>query len=602
MHKTNINSLIGNSLLDACELFVEGTSWPQCVDYILTSEDRGGLSAASVRGLSQPASLGPATPDVGPATPDVGPATRDVGPATRDVGPATRDVGPATRDVGPATRDVGPATPDVGPPTRDVGPATRDVGPATRDVGPATPDVGPATRDVGPATRDVGPATRDVGPATPDVGPATPDVGPANPDVGPATPDVGPAIRDVGPATPDVGPATPGVGPATPDVLALDVAGPSTSRADLATPNISRKRQRIQSSAKKRIGLFREEAIGSDKDTDQETDSDSEVTYRINPRESALMVTDKKLKQYLDKHCICQYCSKGKVCHTIRILQHDVTVKGTCNRCHFTDDEALSGNNENLISLVYTNMLNGHGYTYYRGMCSIANMKCVSYKTYNRVQKMIKNAAIEKWVHLQENTRHIIFNHYREQFDRHSVGGILDIDVSFDGSWHTRGHHSQIGCAFVVEIFTGLVVDYNCFCKKCKMLLNRKQQGKVTQTEFDNKMREHVPDCDRNYNGTAKNMEADAAVLMWGRSEELKFRYTTLVSDGDSSAFNKICAMNNVDGPYRNVTVEKAECINHFSKRLATQLRSFQKTVVELKETKGNVKKDQTNVTGGRKR
>ncbi|XP_069159967.1 uncharacterized protein [Procambarus clarkii] len=56
-------------------------------------------------------------------------------------------------------------------------------------------------------------------------------------------------------------------------------------------------------------------------------------------------------------------------------------------------------------------------------------------------------------------------------------------------------------------------------------------------------------------------------------------------------SLQKICAMNNGAGPYRNVTVEKAECINHFSKRLATQLRNFQKTAVELKETKGNVKK-----------
>ncbi|XP_069191399.1 uncharacterized protein [Procambarus clarkii] len=306
------------------------------------------------------------------------------------------------------------------------------------------------------------------------------------------------------------------------------------------------------------------------------------------------MVTDKKLKQYLDKHCICQYCKLGTVCHTITILQHDVTVKGICNRCHYEDDEVLSGNNENMIALVYTNMLNGHGYTYYRGMCNIPNMKCVSYKTYNRVQKMIKNAANVKWATLQENTRHIIFNHYREKFDRHSVDGILDIDVSFDGSWHTRGHHSQIGSAFVVEIFTGFVVDYNCFCKnckKCKLLLNRKQQGKITQTEFDNKMREHVSDCDKNYDGTSKNMEADAAVLLWGRSKDLKFRYTTLVCDGDSSAFNRICAMNNGAGPYGNVTVEKAECINHFSKRLATQLRNFQKTAVEVRETKGNVKK-----------
>ncbi|XP_069175869.1 uncharacterized protein [Procambarus clarkii] len=103
-------------------------------------------------------------------------------------------------------------------------------------------------------------------------------------------------------------------------------------------------------------------------------------------------------------------------------------------------------------------------------------------------------------------------------------------------------------------------------------------------------MAKHLPYCDKNYDGTAKNMEADAAVLMWARSQDIKFRYTTVVSDGDSSAFNKVCAMNNGDGPYGDIKVEKAECINHFSKRLATQLRNFQETAVEIEETKGPIK------------
>nr|XP_045625473.1 uncharacterized protein LOC123774857 [Procambarus clarkii] len=239
-------------------------------------------------------------------------------------------------------------------------------------------------------------------------------------------------------------------------------------------------------------------------------------------------------------------------------------------------------------------MLNGNGYTYYQSMCSINNIKFVSHKPYNEIQKKIRDAANERWVHLQENTRSIIFSHYKNHLDRHPIDGVLDIDVSFDGSWHTRGHHSQIGTAFVVEIFTGLVVDHNTFCKnftKCSAFKHRKQNGKITQAEFDTEMGKHLPDCDKNYNGTAKNMEPDAAVLMWGRSLDKKLRYTTLVGDGDSSAFNKICAMNNGDGPYADVRVDKAECINHFSKRLATQLCNFQKTAVEWKETKEPVKK-----------
>lgn len=37
--------------------------------------------------------------------------------------------------------------------------------------------------------------------------------------------------------------------------------------------------------------------------------------------------------------------------------------------------------------------------------------------------------------------------------------GILDVDVSFDGSWLTRGHKSHIGIGTVIECNTGLVLD-----------------------------------------------------------------------------------------------------------------------------------------------
>ena len=36
----------------------------------------------------------------------------------------------------------------------------------------------------------------------------------------------------------------------------------------------------------------------------------------------------------------------------------------------------------------------------------------------------------------------------------------LCITVSFDGSWHKRGHTSMYGVAAVIDVLTGLVVDY----------------------------------------------------------------------------------------------------------------------------------------------
>jgi len=46
---------------------------------------------------------------------------------------------------------------------------------------------------------------------------------------------------------------------------------------------------------------------------------------------------------------------------------------------------------------------------------------------------------------------------------------IIDIAVSYDGTWHTRGHRSLYGIGVVVEITTGLVVDYEILSKYCHM-------------------------------------------------------------------------------------------------------------------------------------
>ena len=51
-----------------------------------------------------------------------------------------------------------------------------------------------------------------------------------------------------------------------------------------------------------------------------------------------------------------------------------------------------------------------------------------------------------------------------------------------------------------------------------------------------------------------------------------KFRYTTLLSNGDSNTYKHLCALN----VYGDVTViVKEECINHMTKRLGTAVRKL---------------------------
>ena len=73
--------------------------------------------------------------------------------------------------------------------------------------------------------------------------------------------------------------------------------------------------------------------------------------------------------------------------------------------------------------------------------------------------------------------------------------------------------------------------------------------------------------------GSAGGMEVVAATVMWNRSIELHgVRYTIVVSDGDSKAYDTVVE----EQPYGpDVQIVKEECINHVSKRLGTALRNL---------------------------
>lgn len=57
------------------------------------------------------------------------------------------------------------------------------------------------------------------------------------------------------------------------------------------------------------------------------------------------------------------------------------------------------------------------------------------------------------------------------------------------------------------------------------------------------------------------------AEILWKKSVDMAFRYTSVISDEDSKAINHIWEM----GFYPGRIIEKQECITHVSKRLRTE-------------------------------
>ena len=151
---------------------------------------------------------------------------------------------------------------------------------------------------------------------------------------------------------------------------------------------------------------------------------------------------------------------------------------------------------------------------------------------------------------------------------------IIDIGVSYDGTWHKRGHTSLYGIGIVIDILTGIVIDFEILSKYCGVCTQKSKSLDKKSKEYKEWLTKHKADgeCDYNFTGSSNAMEVAAAEILWKRSvAKCKMRYTTVLSDGDAKTYKHLQDLS-VYGP--GVSVEKEECINHVAKRLRTGLKN----------------------------
>ncbi|KAK7096021.1 hypothetical protein V1264_005368 [Littorina saxatilis] len=234
----------------------------------------------------------------------------------------------------------------------------------------------------------------------------------------------------------------------------------------------------------------------------------------------------------------------------------------------------------------------GSGYSSVEKLCTVFGMPVMNKSSYQRIDKKVNASILAVTnVTLVETVEHVNVA-YRQtfpqgradvQFDEEDEDaaweeddGILWVDVAFDGTWHKRGFSSHYGVGVVVDVLTGLVLDFSVkstYCHTCAM--NKEKLEEMTPAQQLRWEQQHRAECSINHQGSAKSMERDAALELWGRSvERHNLRYRTMLSDGDSTAFNAVAAAQPY-GPTRPIT--KLECTNHLPKRMGTALRKAAK-------------------------
>jgi hypothetical protein len=232
----------------------------------------------------------------------------------------------------------------------------------------------------------------------------------------------------------------------------------------------------------------------------------------------------------------------------------------------------------------------GGGYEGLSSFCGIMNMPCMTKTTYyqhlEKIVTALEQEAKEEMKQAAQSLRESILKENGSE----DTSSIVDVAVSFDGTWAKRGFTSLFGVVFVIAVVTGEVLDYHVISKSCQKCSLKKSKCK-TDEEFEEWEVEHVFSgvCDINCNGSSPAMEVEGAKVLWSRSLDLhNIRYRWMVSDGDSKAHSA------VEEVYDGIKVEKLDCVGHVQKRMGKHLLNLKAT------TKGKLADGKT--IGGRGR
>ena len=109
-------------------------------------------------------------------------------------------------------------------------------------------------------------------------------------------------------------------------------------------------------------------------------------------------------------------------------------------------------------------LLLGVGYDGANKIMSFWSLKHFTKNTYIRYAKYVTENAVKNTKNILGKCRDAVFKHYENKVHK-PVDGKLDIDVTYDGSWHKRGYKSNFGIGSVVAVGTGYILHYSGLSK-----------------------------------------------------------------------------------------------------------------------------------------
>ncbi|GFX51879.1 uncharacterized protein TNCV_3062971 [Trichonephila clavipes] len=176
----------------------------------------------------------------------------------------------------------------------------------------------------------------------------------------------------------------------------------------------------------------------------------------------------------------------------------------------------------------------------------VTGMNAMDKKSFSKHIKILSEENSEMKHQILEVARNIVRKQHLDLNDEEKKEmGVLDITVSFDGSWQKRGYKSLYGIGVVIDLLTGLVIDYEILSKYCTECTAAVRDLSGDSPDFAIWYEGHKSECQINHIGSSSSMEMEAAAILWQRSiKECNMRYTCILSDGDSKTFQHLMSLN----------------------------------------------------------
>ena len=228
--------------------------------------------------------------------------------------------------------------------------------------------------------------------------------------------------------------------------------------------------------------------------------------------ERCFLIADKLCLKKLISSLCCPYCK-----HTGVIFEtHKGEDMGFCNfanlYCKLCDtvirESYLSerikssqpGNStfEVNVRSAFAFMGLGCGYNAMRDWTGMMNIpSCPNKKPYHSSKDKLLTGSKETFQETAKQSVDIIRSKYAEIGVMPDKDGILDIAVSYDGTWQRRGggvHSSHNGAGAVIDLLTGLPLDYEILCNCCHQCL---KGPKPEQPEYQDWREKYALKCSK---------------------------------------------------------------------------------------------------------